>query len=382
MKLDEGYGCHYISKGKEYLDFTSGGIFQAILGNDFPQIPIFKPDLASCYGHTTPWTERYKDMLKEFTGFESVALFCDGSMATAAFWRCMRVYTGKSGIWGGLVDPDEVGTEGPLSDAMHGYTLDGLIMSGRITWPELGIGPEMGAARFGLAPEQTSGMIMEPYHAPSGQFHKLKPTIERILANQKEHAHIPLCVDEIQGGFGRTGRLFAHQWYEGLEADFVTTGKGQGAGFPLSALLGPKEIMESKSVKKFGHLHSTHSGHPMMCAIGCAVIEEIQKHDLIDKSQRQGVMLKNLLTDCGVRFHAGRGLMAGLEFKNKTQATKVYNLCLKKGLMVVNTERKWLKLGPALIITDEQLEEGIRILTEAIGEVLNAKTRRGTGKKS
>ena len=74
MNLEEGHGCYYTSGGREYLDFTSGGIFQSILGNDFPQVPIDKPSIVSCYGHTNQWTERYKDMLKEFTGFESCNL--------------------------------------------------------------------------------------------------------------------------------------------------------------------------------------------------------------------------------------------------------------------------------------------------------------------
>lgn len=386
MNLEEGYGCHYVSEGREYLDFTSGGIFQAILGNDFTQRVIRQvtlvreiPKITSCYGHTNPWTERYKDQLKEFTGFESVALFTTGSEATEAFWRCMRVYTGKTPIWGGLVDPDEVGDDNPAPDAMHGVTGFALIMAGKLT--------DVYGFRFGQAPESTCGQIMEPYHGPSGQFHRIHPTIERIIAGQAEFPEIPLCIDEIQGGFGRTGRLFAHQWYDpavsqldgkwhyGLKPDFVTIGKAMGAGFPISALLGQKEIMESKAVIEHGHLHSTHSGHPMMCAIGSAVIEEIQKHDLIERSRTMGADLERLLMieiePLGVRYHAGRGLLAGLEFKDTEEAEAVQLACERRGLMVVSTGRKWLKLGPALIITDEQLEDGVRILREAIEEVIS-----------
>ena len=74
MKLDEGHGVYYDVEGGQYLDFTSGGIFQAILGNDFIYEAyrlMEEPAITSCYGHTNYWTERYKDMLKEFTGFES-----------------------------------------------------------------------------------------------------------------------------------------------------------------------------------------------------------------------------------------------------------------------------------------------------------------------
>lgn len=359
------------------IDFTSGGIFAAILGPNPKAVrqAMAEVDVIACYGahYEHKMATRYKDMLKELTGFESVALFTTGAEATEAFWRCCRVYSGKPGIWGGLVDPDEVGSEKPLSDAMHGVTLGAMIMAGRLSWPELGVWPELGESRFGQRPESTGCMIMEPYHAPSAQFHRIDPTIKRIINNQKEFPDISLCCDEIQGGFGRTGKLFAHQWYDGLKPDFVTIGKGCGAGMPLSALLGPREIMESESVLQAGHLHSTHSGHPVMAAAGCAVIEQLEKKDLIARSFRLGFQLENLLTDyCGsVRIHAGKGLMAGLEFKDADEAHRVAQLCEQKGLLVVDTHRKWIKLGPALTISVEDLENGVMILHDAINEVLN-----------
>ena len=391
MKLMRAAGTHYHTAEKKtclflsmILDFTSGGIFQSILGQGHPAIRKVLRDeriLTSCYAphHTNPWTERYRDMLKEWTGFESVALFTTGAEATEAFWRCMRVYSGKIGIWGGLIDPDEVGTDGPLSDSMHGQTLGAQIMAGKVTEATLGIGPAMGETRFGLAPEMTSGMIMEPYHSPSAQFHKIDPTINRIISLQKEFPEIPLCVDEIQGGFGRTGKQFAYEWYSArtgnlpLRADFITIGKGAGAGMPLSALLGPKDIMESKVVKEHAHMHSTHSGHPLMCAVGCAVIEEMDKHYLITRSYNLGLNLKEGLEDCGVRYHAGRGLLAGLEFKDAKEARRMVKACQKRGLLVVDTGRKWVKIGPALTITEDELETGIQIIRDAIEEVLDGR---------
>jgi len=359
------------------IDFTSGGIFAGILG-EHPNAVLDAmrsvwPICQYAAHYPSKWTLRYIDMLKEWTGFESVALFTTGAEATEAFWRCCRVFSGKPGIWGGLVDPDEVGTEKPLSDAMHGVTLGAQIMAGKLAWPSIGVHPELGQGRFGLEQNATSGMIMEPYHGPSAQFHKLEPTIKRIINLQENYPNIPLCLDEIQAGFGRTGRKFGYQWYEGFEPDFVTIGKGCGAGLPISALLGPKEIMESDVVIEHAHLHSTHSGHPMMCAAGSAVIEEIEKHGLIDRSQRLGVMLKNLLHDCGVRFHAGRGLLAGIELADAQESARVTKLCDDNGLRVCNTHRKWIKLGPAFTITEDELERGVAILRTAIEDVVNAR---------
>jgi acetylornithine/succinyldiaminopimelate/putrescine aminotransferase len=368
------------------IDFTSGGIFAAILGDDSPVIrkAMRQPKVFCSYAphRQDYWRDRYIAMLKEFTGFESVALFSTGSEATEAFWRVCRVYNGKPGVWGGLIDPDEVGTDHPKCDAMHGMTLGAMIMAGRMSWHELGIYPELGEGRFGKGHEMTSCMIMEPYHAPSAQFHKPK-TIERIIGLQKEFVDIPLCVDEIQGGFGRTGKLWAHQHYveacaaagkpyfvPRLKPDFITIGKGCGGGLPLSALLGPKEIMESDSVKTFGHLHSTHSGNPVMCAVGCAVIEEIQKQDLIKESERKGAILHDEIQTFPVKTH-GKGLLAGLVMQDPAEVVRVVERCKASGLLVVDTGRKWVKIGPPLNIEVVDLLTGIIILRGVIEEVVS-----------
>jgi 4-aminobutyrate aminotransferase-like enzyme len=316
-------------------------------------------------------------MLKEFTGFESVALFSTGSEATEAFWRCCRVYNGKPGVWGGLVDPDEVGNDTPKCDAMHGVTLGALIMAGSMTWMEIGCFPELGEGRFGRGYESTGCMIMEPYHAPSAQFHRISPTIERIVSLQKEFPDIPLCVDEIQGGFGRTGKLWAHEHYQNegrflLKPDFITIGKLCGGGLPLSALLGPKEIMESDTVRESGHLHSTHSGNPLMCAVGCTVIEEMQKQKLIERSAELGERMHEELKKLPIRVH-GRGLLAGIEMQSPEEVKVVVANCLRMAVQVCDTGRKWVKIGPALNIEDETLMAGIKILMEVVEEVVNGR---------
>lgn len=377
------------------IDLVAGGIFSAMFGDDGNEIhrAIGKfgtgddgyeqmEEFCSYSPHRQNyWRDKYIGMLKELTGFTSVALFTTGAEATEAFWRCCRVYNGKPGVWGGLVDPDEagVGAERPLSDAWHGATLGALIMAGRLSWPALGVWPELGATRFGLAFDATSCMIMEPFHAPSGQFHKISPTIERIASVQKEFPDVLLCVDEIQGGFGRTGKLWAHEHYVNqekgtfyLKPDFITIGKLCGGGLPLSALLGPKEVMESQSVQEFGHLHSTHSGNPLMCAVGCTVIEEMQKQNLISESARKGEILHEALRFFPVKSH-GKGLMAGLVFEDNIEVKKVVKLAEERGVQVNDTERKWVKIGPALNIQEEDLIQGLKILKEVVEEVVNGR---------
>jgi acetylornithine/succinyldiaminopimelate/putrescine aminotransferase len=357
------------------IDLAAGGIFAAILGADSSIIRTavkrVKTFCSYSESRVDKWRDRYIDMLKEFTDFESVALFSTGAEATEAAWRACRAYTGKPNVWGGLIDPDEVGADHPQCDAMHGWTLGSMIMAGKMSWHELGIYPELGDKRFGQAPHSTGMMIMEPYHAPSGQFHRIDPTINRIVSLQKEFPDVLLCLDEIQGGFGRTGKLFAYQHYgDLLKPQLVTIGKLCGGGLPLSALLGPKEILESDAVKEFGHLHSTHSGNPLMCSVGCAVIEAIRKQQLIERSADLGEQMHKRLKDLPVTVH-GKGLMAGLGFNYPYEAKRITALCLERGVQVVDTGRRWVKIGPQLNIEEEVLFEGIKIVKEVVYQVIS-----------
>ncbi len=363
------------SYGNEYIDLTSGGIFACMFG---PSSRVVKEamervDFFHCYSshYGNYWQEKYKEELHELTGKDSFVVYSSGSEAIEAFLRIAWTYTGKSGVWGGLVDPDETGANKPLCDQFHGWTLGSRILAGRIVWPELGVFPELGANRFGTVPQATACMAMEPYHAPSGQFHKEDPTMQRIRQLRKEFPDILFLVDEIQGGFGRTGKLWAHEWYEPrIYPDFITAGKLAGAGFPLSFLAGPKEIMESKVVQENAHLHSTHSWNPLACSVGCAVIEKMRRWDLINWAQGKAKIIVDGLTGIDRRFHAGKGLLAGIEFKSREECEFIVQKTRQNNVFAINTGRKWIKIGPALTIEPSELTEGIKRLRLSIEEGL------------
>ncbi len=377
MEISNWNRCKAVdSQGKEYLDLTSGGIFACTFGPNFWPVRKALDRVAYFHGYSQRfgnyWQDKYSELLREFTGFESFVVYSGGAEAVEAALRVAWVYTGKPGVWGGLVDPDLVGIShpGPPCDQFHGWTLGARILAGRISWRELGVYPELGELKFGLGPERTAIMGMEPYHAASGQFHKVEPTINRIVERRKEFPDIIFLIDEIQGGFGRTGKLMAHEHYEVLKPDLVTFGKLAGGGFPLSILCGPKEILESDSVKKFAHLHSTHSCNPLACSVGCMVIEKIREMGLIERSASLGNVIESSLSKLPVRWH-GKGLMAGVEFDSPEEAAKVIKLTEDRGLLVVDTGRKWVKIGPALTITDEELNEGLRIFSECVLDVVS-----------
>jgi 4-aminobutyrate aminotransferase-like enzyme len=189
---------------------------------------------------------------------------------------------------------------------------------------------------------------------------------------------ILLAFDEMQAGFGRTGKAFGFQHY-GVTPDLICCGKGMGGGVPLSGVLGRASIMDLPDV---GNMSSTHSANPLVCAAGLAVIEEMEDHNLIAEADRKGELLFEALGRLQNRFPdrisrlLGRGLIAAVLFRNPQNGdadgpftSRVAELCMQKGLLVVHTGRESIKIGPPLTITDAALLEGIDVLGEAIGEV-------------
>jgi 4-aminobutyrate aminotransferase-like enzyme len=190
--------------------------------------------------------------------------------------------------------------------------------------------------------------------------------------------NILLAFDEMQAGFGRTGRRFGFQHY-GVTPDLIACGKGMGGGVSLSGVLGSAEVMDLPDI---GNMSSTHSANPLVCAAGLAVIDELEERDLVGEAARKGELLFKGLHALQERFpkristSLGKGLIAAVLFRAPDTGaadgpftSKVAARCMQKGLLVVHTGRESIKIGPPLTITDEALLEGIQVLGEAIAEV-------------
>ena len=186
----------------------------------------------------------------------------------------------------------------------------------------------------------------------------------------------------MQSGFGRTGKNFGYEHYD-VVPDLICIGKGMGGGVPLSGVIGKSEIMDLPDV---GNMSSTHSANPLVCAAGLAVLEEIEEKQLISQTNLKSKLLFNGLNNLKEKYPKqisyifGKGLIAAILFKKTNGnlpdsifASKVSELCMQKGLLVVHTGRESIKIGPPLIISNEALLEGIEVLDEAIYEALNVK---------
>jgi 4-aminobutyrate aminotransferase-like enzyme len=229
----------------------------------------------------------------------------------------------------------------------------------------------------GLNFDNIAGFIIESYLGWGAIFYPVA-YIKALVDFAKEHDCL-VTFDEIQGGFGRTGKLFVYQHYN-VEPDLLCLGKALSGGLPLSAVVSSQKIMD---LPEFGSMSSTHSANPLCCAAGLANLEAIESGNLIAEAARKGEMLHHRLNKIKrkysdrISYIFGKGLLAGLIFKNpktgepdRTFPSRVCEKAMQKGLLLVHTGRESIKIGPPLTIPDGALEEGLNVIDEAIAEVI------------
>ena len=228
----------------------------------------------------------------------------------------------------------------------------------------------------GLDFKNIAGFIIESYLGWGAIFYP-RMYIQKLADFAKKHNSL-LVFDDIQGGFGRTGKLFAYQHYK-VDPDMLCLGKAISGCLPLSAVIGRRAIMD---LPETGSMSSTHSANPLSCAAGLANIEAIERGNLIKESARKGKVLHKYLSNLKSRYKDriayvfGEGLLAGIIFIDPKSGkadnlfpSKVCERAMQKGLLLVHTGRESIKIGPPLMIPDVALLEGLEVLEQSIQEI-------------
>jgi 4-aminobutyrate aminotransferase-like enzyme len=219
------------------------------------------------------------------------------------------------------------------------------------------------------------GFMLETFQGWGAVFYP-DDFVEEIRELCDKH-NILLCFDEMQAGFGRTGKNFGYEHYN-VSADLICVGKGMASGFPVSGVIGSAKVMDLPAV---GEMSSTHSANPLACASGLATIEEIEHRSLVERSKTLGELFHIKLNELKKTFPdrisdvLGKGLLAAIHFNHNGKplsafASEVCERCLRKGVLVVHTGRESIKLAPPLTITEDALKEGIGVIEDAIREVI------------
>lgn len=350
------------TNNKKYIDFTST-IFVQNIGHSNKRVKKYlkkqiNNNLLHSYTYATEIKLEYLQELYKITGYDKAFLLSSGTEATEAAVKLMRAYTKNKKIIS-------------FKGAMHGRTMAAELMkgSGIYKHDDFIVLDYPNSKNINTIIEKINnikniaGIMIEAYqgwNAETFPCFAIKKIYE--LAIKKK---ILICFDEIQSGFGRTGRLFSFFRYK-IAPDLLCIGKGIGGGFPLSAVLGNKNIMD---IPKIGDMSSTHSANPLACAAGLAVLKEINNIIYSYKFLHNVRLFNDLLTNLDnylIKKIICNGFVGSLIFKSKKMADKVCKEALKRGLILVNTGRESIKIGPPLTITRKNLIKGFKILKEII----------------
>jgi predicted acetylornithine/succinylornithine family transaminase len=215
--------------------------------------------------------------------------------------------------------------------------------------------------------EKTCAVMVEPIQGEGGVNIPVGDYLKQLRAWCDEK-NLLLIFDEVQTGMGRLGKLFGYQVF-GVEPDVITLAKGIASGFPIAAFM----AKERASVFAPGEHGTTFGGNPLACAAGYAVSKYIIDNDVPGNSAKMGQYLMSKLQDLQKKYNIissvrGCGLLIAVEF-NKEMAESVMYSCLEKGLVINLLTAKILRVIPPLIITNAEIDKGIKVLDEVLGSM-------------
>ena len=350
--------------GKDYLDFL-GGIATSILGHAHPAIVKAVSKQVSTLGHVSnfyahPNAIVLAEKLARMTG-DKVAkvFFCQsGAEANEAAFKLSR-RTGKVRV---------VAAQG----AFHGRTMGALSLTGQPAKREpflpliKGVKHvpygDIGAMRKAVT-KKTAMVIIEPIMGEAGVIVPPADYLQQLRTLCDEKGTL-LVIDAVQTGMGRTGDWFGYE-YSGITPDVITLAKGLGGGLPLGAM-----IALGKAAELFqpGDHGSTFGGNPVTTAAGLAAIDVIESKKLLAKVKKQGAYLvQELALIPGVKEVRGAGLLLGIEL-DSLKASDIATTMRNAGVLVNAANETTIRIAPALIVTDAQINKFISIFRKVISD--------------
>lgn len=375
--LDHGDGVHlYDMDGKEYLDFCAG-IAVFALGynnqryNDALKAQIDKLIHTSNYYYNVPAIEAAKK-LKEVSGMDRVFFTNSGAESIEGAIKAARKY---AYLKDGTTDHEIIAME----HSFHGRTMGALSVTGNPKYREA-FEPMIGNIRFAKmndfesvlsqVTDKTCAILFETVQGEGGIYPAKEEFMKKIRALCEEK-DILLILDEIQCGMGRCGSMYAWQKY-GVKPDIMTTAKALGCGVPVGAFLMTEKVAQHSLTS--GDHGTTYGGNPLAAAAINVVLDLFGENHIIDNVQKTGAYLEEKLNELADKYDVietrrGIGMMQGLVFK--VPVGPVIHKALEKGLILINAGTDIIRFVPPLVITKEDVDQMISILTQSIDEVLS-----------
>ncbi len=378
VAFERGDGCWLTATtGETYLDFGAG-IAVASLGYSHPHLVEALTTQAGKLWHTSnlyqmPDGERLAGRLVEATFADLVFFGNSGAEANEAAIKMAR----KRQSVGGHPEKYHILT---FEGAFHGRTLATLAAGGQAKYIE-GFGPkvdgfdqipvtDLDAVEAAIGPN-TGAVMIEPIQGEGG-VRMIAPDFLRGLRALCDKHGLLLIFDEIQTGVGRTGRFFAYE-HSGAVPDIMTIAKGIGGGFPMSACVATADAAKGLTVGTHG---TTFGGNPLAMAVGNAVLDVVLAPGFIERVARLGLFAHKSLAELRDRRPdiiaeiRGEGLMLGLKLKVPPQDFAAAARAHK--LLTIPAGDNVVRVVPPLVVTEEELAEGVRRLEAACADLEEA----------
>ena len=349
LVLTRGEGARvWDEDGKSYVDLL-GGIAVNALGHGHPALVEAVTTQLSTLGHvsnffaTRPQVELAERLLALLdSGAGKVFVANSGAEANEAAFKLTR-RTGRTHV---------VAAEG----GFHGRTMGALALTSKAAYREP-FEPLPGGVTFvpygdadalaAAVTDETAAVVVEPIQWEAGVVEPPEDYLARAREITTAHGAL-LWLDEVQTGVGRTGAWFAHA-VSGVTPDLVTVAKGLGGGIPIGACIA---LGEHADLLQPGNHGTTFGGNPVATAAALAVIETIEKDDLLGNATRVGETLRTGLADPRVVAVRGRGLLIGLDLDAEV-GPQVVQAAQDAGFILNNTGPHTIRLAPPLVLTDE-----------------------------
>jgi 4-aminobutyrate aminotransferase len=404
VQAARGEGVYlYDTEGRRYLDFTAG-IGVTSTGHCHPKVVAAAQEQVGTLIHGQYTTVMHQPLLKlvERLGdvlpaaLDSVFFLNSGSEAVEASVRLARHATGRplilafdGGFHGRTMGAAALTTSGAKIRAGNGPLMGGAVFAPfpyayRYRWSE------EQAVEFALAEldrqlvstapaADVAAFIIEPVLGEGG-YVPTPPAFLRGLRERADRHGILLIADEVQTGFGRTGRFWGHQHAEGVTPDILITAKGLASGFPLSGIAASRELM---SKARPGSQGGTYGGNAVACAAALATLDVVQEEGLVENAAVQGRRLLDGLRSATADVKVvgdvrGLGLMVAVEFTapdgspDTATAVKAHAAAAEQGLLLLTCGPfgNVVRFIPPLITTAEQVDEGLALWGKALANAV------------
>ena len=374
MEVSYAKGSYiYDTNNKKYLDFVAG-VSACSLGHQHPRVNQAIIDQLNKYSHVMVYGEYAQQPAVEYCkllienlhpSLNKVYLVNSGTEACEGALKLVRRATGRSQLISCL-------------NAYHGNTMGSMSVMGfeerkQIFRPLI---PDVDFINFNNEDDiqkittKTAGIILESIQGGAGFIEPKNDFLAKVKKRCEEVGAL-MIIDEIQPGFGRTGKLFGYENYN-VVPDVVIIGKGMAGGMPVGGFIANEKYMDLLSHDpKLGHI-TTFGGHPVIAAASLATLKEILEKDYAAQSLVKEKLFRELLVHPLIKEVRGKGLMLAVMTSDAEITNKVIFKCQDKGMILfwLLFETKAIRISPPLTISDDEIREGCGIIIEAMNEVL------------